>query len=264
MNQLNPLPSPGGSPKLVIVALALALFAAIATNLYIHRIKQQVREQSIYVYRLLRDVRPGDRMTTKIAEPIEVPKKLQDSYRDALDKVGFANKIEVEARFRASAPQGDIMTYSMFLDPEIEAAQITLGMRRVTIPVNSRSVPGSLRPGMTVDIEAPFYVGPQLEVLPVMEHVKVLALGRFTIADEHDSTRRRRPGSYSSIEIEVTPEEATLLSTIKRRASVEFELHLRNPGDLERPKIPGGGINPQVLDLIESRSSGFAADPRRR
>ena len=115
-------------------------------------------------------------------------------------------------------------------------------------------LPGNLQPGMFVDIEAPFsVVDGGSTVLPVMEYVRVLAVGNVSIVDQESTRggRPRNPGSYRTISIEVEPNQATDLSMIQKIAIGDFELHLRNPADQSTPKIRAGGINPEVLRLIE-------------
>jgi len=102
---------------------------------------------------------------------------------------------------------------------------------------------------MYIDIEAQF-PGGSLNVLPVMERVEVFSVGSRTIGGDANSTSRSSR-NFTTISIQVSPDDATSLEKIKKLVVGDFELHMRNPADNTTPKIPEGGINPQVLKLID-------------
>ncbi|HEX7010333.1 MAG TPA: RcpC/CpaB family pilus assembly protein [Phycisphaeraceae bacterium] len=259
MSQFSLPPSvPPGNTKLVAVAAIVAAVAVVLVNVYIEVVRRQAREGEFIVYRLTTSVRPGDRLSERDAQPVAVPERFRDSFGDALDETGF--RARLGEPFRRSANRNDVLTYALFTDPQENDLdrRIGLEMREKALPVNPRSLPAGLRPGAYVDIEAHFPDGAGSRVLPVMERVKVLAVGPYSVADESSdaSGRPMRAGSFASISVEVTPEQATQLAAIQTIIAGDFEIHLRNPGDTGTPKIPSGGINPQVLALVESRSAG--------
>lgn len=259
---MNQAPVPNqpdeGNPKLLIIAIALAVVAVVLTNIYIERVRRQVEENSFDVYVLTRAVRPGDRMTERDVRKLAVPQKFKDSFEGlgAMDEAGLKTRLAERETLQRAASAGSVLTYAMFLAEGGDDLDrnIAPGKRLVSLPVNSRTAPGALREGMFVDIEATFATGASLPVtLPVMENVKVVALGTRTVYDDDTGARQRPIARYQSITIEVSPDEATHLSMVQRLMIGDFDLHLRNPRDAARPKIPEGGINPAVLDLIERR-----------
>ncbi len=264
----NPSP-PTGSTRLVLVAGLLAVLAVVLTNVYIERVRTQATESSFNAYVLARTVRSGDQLKSEYVKPVKVPEKFKDSFKDlgAMDEEDYRVRLADKERFQRSANAGDILTYAMFITPTGKDLDrnITTGRRMISLPINSRTAPGALHEGMYVDIEGAFHTGASVpETLPVMERVKVIALGTRTVYDEQGGSRRRRQSrSFKTITIEVTPDEATQLSMVQRITIGEFELHLRHPDDRVQAKIPEGGINPAVLQLIHQRRRQRAGEDAR-
>jgi len=242
-----------GNTTLIIVALAMGLIAVVLNSVYISMVRNQARVDSFVVYRMTRSMLPGDTLKRRDVTEARLPTSFQDAFSNTVDEQTL--DLRIGAELRRPVEQGAPLTHDLFTAPEDSDLDrmITVGKRLYPLPVNARMMPGSLRPGMFVDIEAPFRVsGNTAEVLPVMERVKVISVGKRDITDEQlDSRGRAKPiGSYHTISIEVEPAEATQLSTIQTLATGDFHLHLRNPGDDTAPKIPTGGINPRVLQLL--------------
>lgn len=253
MSQFTPPPSPApqGSTKLVVIALIIAAAAVVLVNVYIGVLRKQAQTSAFTVYRLKQSVRPGDKLTDRHVEAVAVPEDFQSAFSNAVDPTGLETRLgEI---FRRPADRADVLTYDLFLDPDENELdrRISRDMRLVALPVNPRRLPATLRPGMFVDIEAPFPSTGVPNVLPVMERVRVMAVGSHSVIDEATSEGKARLGSYSTISIEVTPSQATQLSKIAKAVTGDFEIQLRNPGDHSTPKIPTGGLNPEVLQLIE-------------
>jgi Flp pilus assembly protein CpaB len=255
MSQLSGPQNPQSGTRLVVIAVAVAVVAVILMNVYVSMARREAREGEFIVYRLNRAVQAGDRLNERDVEAVAVPQRFRSAFANAVDADGLTTR--VGSAFERAANSSDVLTYDLFVAPEGDELDRLVGrdMRLVALQVNSSSLPGTLRPGMFVDIEAPFASqGALPNVLPVMERVKVLAVGRRSVVDQSSgsgSSRGGSMGSYSTISIEVTPQQATELSMVQKIAAGDFELHLRNPGDMGTPKIPTGGINPEVLRLVE-------------
>jgi Flp pilus assembly protein CpaB len=271
MSQLpNPSQPSIGSTKLVIIALVLAVVAVVANSLYIRNIRNQVAQDSFEAYVLTRSVLPGDRLRTNDVRSITLPKSFQTSLTElgAMDKTGLDIRMNsTDQPIRRSASAGEILRYIHFEIPEGKDidTKIPVGKRLVSLPVNSRTLPGALREGMFVDIEAPFQTGGALpQVMPVMENVKIIAIGSRSVYDDNDATRSRAVGSYYSITIEVDPADATRLSMVQRLAAGDFEIQVRNPGDTKLVKItnPRSAVNQEVLDLVEKKMASPPAPKR--
>ncbi len=252
MNTPNPPPAQA-STKLVLVALGLALAAVVVVNLYVQHVRNQVAADSFTVYRLNRPVEVGDTFREDMADALRWPLSFRDSARGFV--MDEALRSHVGDRFQQSVDQGQLLQSEHFLEAAgaRESSRIPLGMRRHKLTINPRNVPGNLRPEMIVDILAPFSTGRGVEPLPVMEAVRIVAVGARTAESYADDPRRARPASgFHTITIEVTPEEVVQLSTIEKLAVGDFELAERNPADTERKFIPGGGVNPRLIAIIES------------
>ena len=249
----TPPTSPQGNVKLVFVALGVAVLAVVLVNVYIQIERSERREKQITIYRLNRSVRPGDKFKLKDVTAYQVGQSYQKAFGDAA-LLGEAAENKEGDRFKRSAASGGLLTYRLFTDPADEDPAIMprSGFRHIPISVNSRQAPGALRPGDFVDIEAPFKAGASMaQVIPIMERVRVIAVGRHTLREEAGAGQGRAVRSFRSITIEVEPQDATLISMIEKLAVGEFELHLRAPGDNDFPKIGRPGINPRVTRLLE-------------
>lgn len=270
MSEKSPQSSrPAGGAKLVLVAFLLAVISVILVNFYIESVRTQASRNTFEVYVLKQSVRAKDKISNKHIRKIEIPDV--EGFRESFEALGAIDAVDLKVRlndkeaYERSASAGEILTYSLFIPPggkDIDR-NIKEGMRQISLPVSSRTAPGVLHEGMYVDIEAAFHAGGMLpKPMPVMERVKIIAIGTRTIYDEASADRGtlRR---YNTITIEVKPQEATQLALVQRAMVGDFDLHLRNPTDTQMKKIPDGGINPEVLDLIERRSRGELATDRR-
>jgi Flp pilus assembly protein CpaB len=259
MAQTPSTQAPPGSNRLVIIAAAVALAAVIVVNIYVAMVKRQVHEGQFTVYRLTTTLKPGDKLSDKDVKAVPMPKRYRDSFDGmVLEESGGGDAsltAQLGLRVKVAARHNQFLTYDLFTNPNDVPldTKINPNMRLVALPVNPRTLPGSLTPGMSVDIEAQF-PGGSINILPVMENIEVFSVGSLSIADDENAGRGQR--NFTTISLQVTPEEATSLDKIKKMVIGDFELHLRNPNDNSTPKIPDGGINPQVLRLID-RNPGF-------
>lgn len=248
---------PTGSPKLVLVAAILAAAAVVLMSLYIEDIRRKGRESSFTIYVLTKTMRVGDKLRLRDLEPVLVPNQFIEGFKKIGVILKDADRDDLAPRMgdtiKKTVPQGSLLVFEVFQEIDVnEAVQPRKGKRHLALPVNSKTVPGTLRPGMYVDIVGTFVTPSGRLVKPVMERVKVVAVGQRTVADESGSRRRTPMGHFNSIDVEVKPDEAINLSIIQRLAIGGFEVYTRNAADEDHPGIFGGGINPQVLELIES------------
>lgn len=241
------------STTLLLLSIGLGVVSVILLNLYIVQVRNQAAEVSLTFYKLNRSVQPGDRLQRKDLEEIKIPERFGDSMKGAIVPRDVENYINFP--FMQPASQGDILWYALFTDPNKVArdSQITIGKRLISLPVNNKTMPAGLRPGVYVDISAPFSRGgPVPESTLIMERVKVFAVGHHMINPDGDTPTRPITG-FRSITIEVLPEEAIQLSMISKLAIGDFDLQIRHPSERAGVLIPSGGINPDVLKLLKSR-----------
>lgn len=255
MTQLPSSSSQQSNTTLVVVAVVLAFIAAILVFVYVSMVRSAATSGQFVVYRLASPVSPGDKLDENDVYPVAIPKGFADSFKNALDQTGL--EARVGDVFRRGARANAVLTADLFIDPDEDRLdlRISMGMRLIALPVNQKTLPGSLRPGMYVDIAASFPSSDgRPNVLPVMELVEVMSVGEKTVIDEQSSipSRSSRSSRYAKISIEVTPTEATQLSRIQKIVLGDFELHVRKPADVGRPNMPEGGINPAVLRLLDS------------
>ena len=251
-NSQNP-----GNTKLVIVAVVLAAAAVILTNIYISQIRQQNKLNSFPAYIFQVPVSSGDRIRKRDVYQISIPDT--PKFRETFDQMGYVDKINLDLSIsqkeplKRSANAGEILLHRHFTSAQTDLIdqKIARGKRLKVLSVNSKTVPGALRVGMFVDMEAAFQTQYGVQVLPVMERVKIISLGTHTSYES--ANRRVNQSRFSSITIEVTPDQATLLNLIERTMVGDFDLSVRNPGDMELTKIPSGGLNPTVVELVERR-----------
>lgn len=258
----NPQNPQGGSAKLLWIALALGVVAVIANLAYIQIIKEQSRQSVFSVYQFNRPIKAGRTIRKADLKVLAMPDTAQKGF-DAIGVVSQKDLINYLGReaLNENVTQGQLLTYSLFLSNTGNRIddQIAKNMRWVSLPINSRTVPGALRVGMYVDIEAPFNTGGAYpQILPVMERVQIQALGTTTISNSESSDRPGR--NFQTITIQVTPNEATELAMIQRIAAGDFDLQPRNPDDTKLVKIPEGGINPAVLNLMAKITQENPAD----
>lgn len=242
----------GGSAKLLWIALALGIIAVLANMAYIQIIRKQTQQDVFTIYTFVRPIKAGRTIQRDDLKALQLPESVRSGLIDAgiVPEENLPNRLGRET-LQEDVAQGELLTYRLFQNTRGNRVddRITRDMRWISLPINSRTVPGALRVGMYVDIEAPFNTGGAYpQVMPVMERVQIQALGTTTISDPSGLDRPGR--NFQTITIEVTPNEATQLATIQRVIVGDFELQPRNPTDDKYVKIENGGINPDVLNLL--------------
>ena len=232
-----------GNTTLIVVALVMGGLTVLLTNLYISAVKAEARGGQITVYRLTHGVEPGHVLVARRdLREVHIPEAFRESMSDAITPAALENwEGEPILRF---APEGAPLTFDLFTaEADALDTKIAPGMRGTPLPLNSRDAPGVLRPGMFIDLSITTNPENNPRTLQVMERVRVIAIG----SDTEPGGAGRRP-SYSTITVEVKPEEALALQTISAFIGREgFGVSVRNPRDEATDFI---GINPAVRELI--------------
>ncbi len=255
MAQTNSTQTTTASNRLVIIAAVVGLLAVILVNIYVAMVKRQTQAGDFGVYILDTSLKPGDKLSDKNVHAVRMPKLYKNSFQGMVIEEPFGEDDALTAllgtRIKSSARRNAFLSHDIFTNPNnIELdTKISPNLRLIALPVNPKTLPGNLQPGMYVDIEAQF-PGGALNILPVLERAQVFSVGSRSIADDSQSATRKQT-RFTTISLQVTPDEATSLEKIKKLVIGDFELHLRNPNDNSTPKIPDGGINPQVLRLLD-------------
>lgn len=251
MTQLNASPPPtekdGGNMVLILIAVALGIVTIVLTNVYIVDIRKQVEGATETVYRLNRSIDVGDKLREQDLSPVVLPLTIVEDFGKFITRKDLA-AWKGEPLLQP-ARQGELLNFDMFTGRSTGGdLGITEGKVGCPIPVSSEGRPGALQPGMYVDIFAPVMVpgrGPKSMV--VMERVRIFAVGNRT----RDNSESRSGSSYGNVTVEATPAEAQQLFTVQQwLGKSEFRLVVRNPGDTN-VLIIDGGVNPELLKLIE-------------
>jgi Flp pilus assembly protein CpaB len=257
MSQFSRSSTPSSSPQgtapsqrpnvtLILVALGLGLVAVIANSVYINHIRSVQEGNRFTIYTLVRPVEPGDKLRREDIQPVEMYERDREHYERGIGAITReALSPKIGQPFTKYAQSGEYLTYNLFTtESQTGSYEIREGMRAHVLPIDRQTTPPILMPNDTVDIMA--YLDPpsgRSRTYLVQERVRVLAVG------ERTAKRQGRSRSFSTVTIEVTPEQAKQLSTILRYTSDDaFQLNPRNPGDLQ--ETLNGEINPQVLSLL--------------
>lgn len=139
------------------------------------------------------------------------------------------------------------------------AQSIKPGCRAMSISVSGASaVSGMVRPNDRIDVIGTFsfpssaHPGElELVTLTVVQDVTVLATGMET-AKSSAGTHMQRPGSYSTVTLEVTPREAEML-VFAEQIKGRLTLALRNPSDIgyekSLPRVNFEKIEAEIEEL---------------
>ncbi len=132
-------------------------------------------------------------------------------------------------------PRGRVLTYDLFEDLAVSRLDEAIGknMRAISLSVNSASsLNHNVVPGNRIDLVGVIddVQNPRAEL--VLEDVKVIAVGDVLSFDQFKSDGER---SYSTITIEVSPEQGVALTTARQRVKGAFIVMLRNQCETSSP-----------------------------
>ena len=252
---------PAGNPRLVIVAVVIAVLAVIMVNIYIGVVTSSAQPDEITVYRLRTDIEPGDELEADDVRAVQLPESFANAFQNRVKPRDDGTPTRVGDTFRRTAQMNDVLTYDLFQPPEQNRLDLRLDRGKVgtTLPIEPRNIPKGLQPGMYVDIEAPFRMTGGRQIKTVMERVEVLEVGARSVVDEQeDQPNSYRAGNVNTITIEVEPQLATQLDELVSLATGPFKLHLRNPADEALHKLETDGINPELLEMLREQSGATA------
>jgi Flp pilus assembly protein CpaB len=249
----EPTPNESASPKLVIIALVLALGAVVLVNVYIGIVRSSARPGSFTVFRLNTALQPGDELELDDVRAVSVDERFKDAFANAVEATERNGEL-VPRRLgdvvRQRAEMNEFLKYSLFERDQRRRldASIDPGKRAVTLPVDPQSL-SNLRPGMFVDLAAPFRVNGQRRVMVVMEKVTLVGIGDQSIS-ENTEDESYSPGNAESIRIQVSAEDFTQVMEIADMAVGPFRLAVRFPGDDSLPYLEPQQINPRIVELL--------------
>lgn len=237
------------SIKLLAIALGFGVLAALLAVLYLKAREADLRakltpdDQKINVVVAARDLMKG---TTLELDPKKfavrpIPREYVHN-----DAVTYAEFEQLQGKkLVENLGKGKALLHS-FLDdnfPRDFSDTIPLKRRAMTVQVDEvNSVNGFIRPGNRIDLLVTLPAGTaggessSDMVVPVLENVEVLATGRESSQEYEEKilllqggVAARPPGNnYTSITINVTPEEAALVETAQDKGDLLALLRNRN------------------------------------
>ena len=258
-----------------IVSVVIGIFAFFLTERYLSSERAKVQEQidefyrkheAMYVVAAARDIPSGTRISPDDVGKLEVLKR---SVRDRAvlpEQVDLIFGKKVMFNIQANSPilwsdvEGGGLAYGGL------ASMISHGMRAISLNIaGAQGVSGMVQPNDRVDVLGTFTFpvddNPELMenvTLTVLQNVTVLATGQ-TLA-KHLSLQgpRRRSGGYSTITLEVTPNEAELL-VFAEQTRGQLTLALRNPADVsfesQLPEVNFGHLQTELPKLNARRQA---------
>jgi len=232
------LPTTGKTWKLFIAALAFALMAGVAAMIYLrvleHRLEARLQpppREMVKVVVAARDLPAGSKVNASNMAIRNVPKEYVNS--DVITPGSFSS---VTGAVLIKPLQSGKMLTQDYIDlniPKDFSGTIQPGHRAMTIQVDEvNSISGMIRPGNYIDLYTRIAARAIGEndtasgevVIPVLEKVLVLATDQRTARPNEDEFRhlksRNRNQTYNTLTLEVTPEQAALISLAETRGNL--------------------------------------------
>jgi Flp pilus assembly protein CpaB len=241
---------PAGNTALILVALSLALVAVLANIYYLQMKAKQHETENFTIYRVTRTIEPGEKIREKDLKEESLPMTVKDSFDNAVGPQTINNYLDTPVSNRIE--QNGYVTFDAFSTQSgSRDMAIRTGYRAIAIPVNKETAPNALTAGAYIDITAMVRrQGQRVQPMLVMEKVRVVQVGTRPPAESEEA--RGRFSSYSTVTVEVKPEEDLALKALRRYMDeYEFDIRMRNPSD-DQLQIKLGGVSSEVMALINS------------
>lgn len=254
--------------KLLALAILFAVLAGLGTMVYLkimeHRLERRLapaEKEMTQVVVATRDLAVGTKVSTATMSIRKVPAEYVNS--DVVTPDQF-NSID-GAVLNKPLGHGKMLSRD-YLDlnlPKDFSGTIQIGYRAITIQVGEiNSVAGLIRPGNFIDISTRIQGGTIASssggdsgdvIIPVLEDVMVLATDQKSARPNEDEFKQieavNRNQTYDTLTLEVTPEEAALLSLAEARGSLVATL--RNTDDTAGVSYSKIGLNDLVAHSTE-------------
>ena len=232
---------------IAIVALFAGVLAAWSARQHLNERAAMLEAQSKVpmVQRLVAayDLAAGTRLQADHVAIRDLPAAYAAS--DTLDPSRFP---EIDGGLLSrSLRQGDPLV-SAYVGKTSEALSTRLGegRRAVTIPVDETSaLSGMLAPGDLIDLYVSFEHRRRQVTAPLLQGVLVLATGRQTLGDEQAES-----GAFSSITLDVSPEDAVKL--VAARQAGKVTAMLRHPADDQATRAAARGNLAALLGIEQT------------
>jgi pilus assembly protein CpaB len=215
-------------------ALGAGGAAAYFANGYINKTVSTRRAQLDSQYEPTRivvansDLRVGTFLSAQNVAVRDVPKAFLSSEAVAADRWGTISGRVLAHPIRSGEP-----ILLSHLAQELNAgfsAQLAEGMRALTFPVDEQSsISGMLAPGDRIDLFFTTTSGNETVTLPLLTNVPVIATGVRTTSNESMIRDKHDVGSYRTVTVSVTPQDASKITLAQDAGKVTITL--RQPQD---------------------------------
>lgn len=241
------LPTPSRAWLIAAIAVAAGLLAAWSARQHLIERAEQIEARSRVpmVQRLVAayDLAAGTRLQADHVAIRDLPAAYAAS--DSLPPARFG---EIDGGL-LSRPlrQGDpIVAAYVGRAAEALSAKLGDGRRAVTIPVDETSaLSGMLAPGDLIDLYVSFEHRRRRITAPLLQGVLVLATGRQALGDDGEGR-----GAFSSITLDVSPEDAVKLVAARQAGSVTAML--RHPSDDRATRAAARGDLAALLGIDQA------------
>ena len=227
------------SKKISVAALIVAILAVILVNLYVGALRRSYTADPVVVFQATRDISTGKPVSAKDYKEINLPRKIFESITAyAVTKQDLP--ILMSTPLRRPLKAGEIISYSHLSRTVQEGLRDTIppGKRAIALRVTEEtSVSNFVQPGDMVDVVATMMGNEKMVTRPLLSAIRVLAVGG-EYGDSSDRAFVQR-GQYSTVTLEVAPEQAERLIFARDQLRATMTLLLRNPKDQqELPATP--------------------------
>jgi pilus assembly protein CpaB len=226
------------------IGLVLGVIAVVMVNVHVAGIKKS--QEAVKILRVVKLIKKGEMPESKL-EVVAVPEDFAAGLETAVAEkdMPLVNHRPVNQEIK----EGTFLQWSHFEGGGRTAERqimevLTKGKRAMSIPVtHTGAVSGWIRPGDYVDVLGTFTTqdregNSRISTMTIQQHMKVLAVGgRTDYADEVVKGRVGDRQSYESVVLEVTPNEADVLTFALHQGGT-LTLALRRPDDHATVDIP--------------------------
>lgn len=241
------------------IVMALAIVAGLIAIFMVQRQIDNIRGETITVYKSAVDAAAGELLGGQIEE-VTIPEGLFPNLFEEAPTSDLMDYVQTTP-LRQDVGVGDILLYRHFdssVDKGVLGA-IPPGKKAISIPVDEvTSVAFFVQPGDRVDVLATFLgdelaAGPQVNnqlfdvsTRPVVQAASVLAVG-----DSYVRSQRQVTQPYSSVTLLVSMEEAAKLIFARDFFGANMTLVLRGEGDESiDDSIPSVGVTTMDFNRI--------------
>lgn len=241
----------------LVAATVLGILALLGLNSYVQSMERTLKKDlsEVEVVVAAQEIQAGSKLTKSSVKLTAVPDTyvVNESIRASELDIYLGRKVMVNL---ADGQQVLSLHFGVSgVEDELIEHRVHPGKRAVAITIDqvaglSQGVAGMLRPGHHVDVMGTFNVTfhsgrlegeTTWETYTLLENKPVLAVdsvrSSYEVSDPFDSKTLVK---YSSVTLEVTPEEAQVLALAQTRGRIH--LTLRNPDDT-------ADVRPQAVDI---------------